>query len=156
MSQESAVRFWSNARPILAIGLFALTCPLLVAPPTWLAESPMIDDMRAMLGSVGIFTVPAAGWTIAAGLRDRAKSKVIRCWPQATGIVLTSATELVYAGSGIFLKAPRVTYRYTVAGRSIEGRSIQTARGAYENWDHAKSVAGKYAPGAPVGLLQPA
>ena len=113
----------------------------------------MIDDMRNMIGSVGIFMFPAAGWFIATGLRDRAKAKVIRCWPKATGTVLTSATELVYAGSGIFLKAPKVTYRYTIAGRSIERESIQTASGAYENWDHAKSVAARYAPGAPVAVF---
>ncbi len=153
LTQESAIRFWSNARPILAIGLFVLTIPLLNPPPGWQASSPLIDDMRDMIGWTGIFMFPAAGWVVAAGLRDRAKAKVIRYWPKAPGVVLTSAAELVYAGSGIFLKAPKVTYRYTVAGRSFENGFIQTARGAYQNWAYAKSVVVKYSPGTPVAVI---
>ncbi len=109
--------------------------------------------MRVMIGSTGIFLFPAAGWIIAAGLRDRSKAKAIRYWPKVPGIVLTSAAKLVYAGSGIFLKAPEVTYRYTVADRSFENGSIQTARGAYEDWAYAKSIAAKYSPGTPVDVF---
>jgi hypothetical protein len=106
-----------------------------------------------MIGWTGIFMFPAAGWTIAAGLRGRAKAKAVQDWPIAPGIILSSAAELVYAGSGVFLQTPSVTYQYTVAHRNFVSASIQTARGAYASWSYARAAAAKYSTGTSVAVF---
>lgn len=101
---------------------------------------------------------------LVAGSYDAYRTHQARQWPTAPAVIRSSAAERVFVGSrrGRHTWYPRVTYTYTVEGRTLLGRRISVSEGSLfaklgitdrgYDYENATAVVNRYPSGAQVSV----
>jgi len=109
-----------------------------------------VAEFLRTVALVGFGVFPLGAYFVVDGLHNLLRTRSAEHWPTTKGLVTASRVGDSYGGYGAFWHAPRVSYRYEVAGVPFEGELIQTARLVFSSESDAAEVSARYPVSAEV------
>ena len=106
--------------------------------------SATVADFLRTVALVGYGVFPLGAYFVVDGLYNVLRARSAAQWPETKGLVTASRVGDSYASYGAVWHAPRVTYRYEVAGVPFEGDLIQTARLVFSSESDAAAFSARY------------
>jgi hypothetical protein len=119
-----------------------------------------MNDAHTIWLLLGWLSVIAGAVAVVSGIAVLQRSKQTRAWPSTQGRILTSAIKAVmrFEADEAENYEPVITYSYSVAGKTYEGKRIRVAsmawkkawaRGIAKHYRAGRTVTVYYDPGSP-------